>query len=138
MIELFAYLVEGLIYRLNQVPDKNFVEFLNLIGVTRDPAEPAKAYLTFKAQPGSTVTVPQGQQAQTKGTVQEPAVVFETDAPVTVRPSNLTAALFARKTPSGAYVYSDLSGSLTETGASGVDVQAPTARRSCCSASTSR
>jgi hypothetical protein len=125
LVELFAYLVEGLIYRLNQVPEKNFVEFLNLIGVTRDPAEPAKAYLTFKAQPGSTVTVPQGQQAQTKGTAQDPPVVFETDTAVTVRPSNLTTALFARKTSAGAYVYTNLSPSLTQAGAAGAVVQAP-------------
>jgi len=42
LIELFAYLVEGLIFRLNQVPDKHYVEFLNLLGLTRDPAVPVR------------------------------------------------------------------------------------------------
>ena len=47
LVELFAWLVEGMIYRLNQVPDKNFIEFLNLVGITRDPATPASTWLTF-------------------------------------------------------------------------------------------
>ena len=48
LIELFAWLVEGLIFRLNRVPDKNLIEFLNLIGVTRDPPTPASTYLTYR------------------------------------------------------------------------------------------
>ena len=30
LIELFAWMVEGMIYRLNRVPDKNYIEFLFL------------------------------------------------------------------------------------------------------------
>src|SRR5690349_15963062 len=82
LIELFAYLVEGLIFRLNQVPDKHYVEFLNLLGLTRDPAVPAKVLLTFKASPGPSVIVPKGQQAQTRGSESEKPIVFETDADV--------------------------------------------------------
>ena len=46
LVELFAYLVEGLIYRLNRVPDKNYIAFLNLLGIKRDPATPATSWLT--------------------------------------------------------------------------------------------
>src|ERR1700742_3283259 len=48
LIELFAWLVEGLIYRLNQVPDKNYLAMLNVLGVTRNPPTPATTYLTFE------------------------------------------------------------------------------------------
>ena len=41
LIELFAWLAEGVIYRLNRVPEKNYVAFLNLLGITRDPPTPA-------------------------------------------------------------------------------------------------
>ena len=41
LIELFAWLAEGVIYRLNQTPEKNYVAFLNLLGITRDPPTPA-------------------------------------------------------------------------------------------------
>jgi predicted phage baseplate assembly protein len=89
LIELFAFLVEGLAYRLNQVPEKNYVAFLNLLGVTRDPQTPAKTFLTFTAQQGQVVTVPRGQQAQTEGSETESPVVFETDRDVVVLPITL-------------------------------------------------
>ena len=33
LVELFAWLTEQYLFRLNQVPDKNFITFLDLIGV---------------------------------------------------------------------------------------------------------
>src|SRR5688500_13996516 len=80
LIELFAFLVEVLTYRLNRVSHKNYGAFLHLLGITRDPATPARAFLTFTAQPAAAV-VPKGAQAQTAGTETEAAVVFETDEP---------------------------------------------------------
>ena len=32
LIELFAWMTDQLLYRLNRVPDKNYVKFLDLIG----------------------------------------------------------------------------------------------------------
>ena len=60
LIELFAWMVEGLTYRLNLVPDKNYIAFLNLLGITRDPATPAQAFLTFTAQQGGPVLGAEG------------------------------------------------------------------------------
>ncbi|HET7180833.1 MAG TPA: hypothetical protein VFI15_01215, partial [Candidatus Limnocylindrales bacterium] len=34
LIETFAYMTDQLIYRLNRVPDRNYIKFLELIGVT--------------------------------------------------------------------------------------------------------
>ena len=47
LIELFAWLGEGIIFRLNQTPEKNYLALLNLLGITRDPPTPARTYLTF-------------------------------------------------------------------------------------------
>ena len=33
LIELFAWMTEQIIYRLNKVPDKNYVKFLELMGI---------------------------------------------------------------------------------------------------------
>ena len=44
LIELFAWLVEGLTYRLNRVPEKNYIAFLNLLNISRDPAVPAHTF----------------------------------------------------------------------------------------------
>jgi hypothetical protein len=92
LIELFAWLAEGMIYRLNQTPDANYVKFLNLLGITRDPATPAYTYLTFTTGAGS-VLVPAGTQAQTVAQQGQAPVVFETDEDVTVLPTTLKAAL---------------------------------------------
>ena len=42
LVEAFAYLTEVMIYRLNQVPEKAYLSFLNLLGVSRHP--PAAAF----------------------------------------------------------------------------------------------
>src|SRR5580765_6174544 len=47
LIELFAWMTEQLLYRLNRVPDKNYVKFLDLIGVRLFPPTAARAHLTF-------------------------------------------------------------------------------------------
>lgn len=92
LIELFAWLVEGLTYRLNQVPDKNYIAFLNLLGITRDPPTPARTHLTFVTGAGP-LLLPAGTQAQTPVRDGESPVVFETDEDITVLPVNLDKAL---------------------------------------------
>ena len=43
LVEVFAHLTEVMLYRLNRLPEKAYVEFLNLLGVTRHP--PAAAWV---------------------------------------------------------------------------------------------
>src|SRR5438309_7471762 len=80
MVELFAWMTEILVYRLNQVPDRNYIKFLQLIGIELEPAQPARAELTFSvARPDVTsVIVPMGTQVAAAGGSGQP-VVFETD-----------------------------------------------------------
>jgi len=47
LLQLFAYLSELLQYRMNQVPLKNYIKFLKLLGEELDPPSPATAHLTF-------------------------------------------------------------------------------------------
>lgn len=47
LLELFAHLTETMIYRLNRVPEKVYVEFLRLIGVRLHPPTAASVTLTF-------------------------------------------------------------------------------------------
>ena len=47
LIELFAWMTELLAYRLNRVPEKNYLSFLNLLGFQRRAASSARADLTF-------------------------------------------------------------------------------------------
>ncbi len=80
LVELFAWLTEILTYRLNQVPDLNYIKFLQLIGIELEPAQPAKAEITFKVARTDipSVIVPKGTQVAAAGGSGQ-AVVFELD-----------------------------------------------------------
>ncbi|MFZ4507720.1 MAG: putative baseplate assembly protein [Fimbriimonas sp.] len=48
LLELFAYMVETMLYRINQVPEKNHIRFLELLGIELETPEPARADLYFR------------------------------------------------------------------------------------------
>ena len=48
LLEAFAYLTDGMIYRLNRVPQKAYVAFLRLLGVSLLPPQVASAKLVFR------------------------------------------------------------------------------------------
>src|SRR3982074_3233623 len=41
LVQLFAWLEEMILWRLNRVPEKNYIEFLKLIGIDLSPQAPA-------------------------------------------------------------------------------------------------
>src|SRR3954466_1491688 len=47
LIELFAWMADMLLYRVNQVPDRMYVKFLELMGIRLAPPRPARAPVTF-------------------------------------------------------------------------------------------
>ena len=47
LIEAFAFMTDQLLYRVNRVPDRVYVKFLDLIGLRLLPATPAQAEITF-------------------------------------------------------------------------------------------
>jgi predicted phage baseplate assembly protein len=47
LIEAFAYMTDQLLYRLNRVPDRVYVKFLDLIGVRLFPPTAARVPITF-------------------------------------------------------------------------------------------
>ena len=86
LIELAAWMTDLLIYRLNQVPDKNYVAFLNLLGIKLRAPRAAKALTRFTLVEGGTKQrVPRGTQVSTPHATEEHTVTFETarDAIVT-------------------------------------------------------
>ena len=77
MLELFAWFTDQLVYRLNRVPERNYVKFLQLLGIQTRPATPARADLTFTVAPTTpSVDVPAGAQVAAQGADGKP-VVFE-------------------------------------------------------------
>jgi predicted phage baseplate assembly protein len=95
LIETFAYMTSQLIYRLNRVPDRLYIKFLELIGVRLLPATPARTMLTFwlSSPQESTVTIARATGAATVRTNAEDAVAFTTSSVLDIVPSRLAAVL---------------------------------------------
>src|SRR4030043_23427 len=85
-IELFAWMIDTLLYRVNRVPEKNYIKFLDLIGIKLLPAHPARADVTFRlsASQKASVTIPRGTEVATVRTETQEAITFTTDRELTV------------------------------------------------------
>lgn len=92
LVEAVAHMADQLVYRLNRVPEKNHLAFLDLLGVTLFPPAAARAEITFRlsAPQPEPVVLPTGTEVSTGRTETEEAVVFATTADLTVVPCALT------------------------------------------------
>ncbi len=94
LIELFAWMTELSLFRLNQVPDKFYTHMLNMMGFEPFPATAARTDLTFWLVDvvDEAVVVPAGTQVSTAGDVGAPRV-FTTLTDLTITQPGLMAAL---------------------------------------------
>ncbi|WP_079405767.1 putative baseplate assembly protein [Streptomyces sp. 3211] len=97
LIETFAYLVDQLLYRLNRVPDKNYLAFLDLLDIQLYPPSAAVADVDFwlSAPQPDTVTLPAGTEVTTAAGETEEAVVFATTGDLRIVPSELVRLVTA-------------------------------------------
>jgi hypothetical protein len=98
LIGAFARFTEIIIQRLNQAPQKNFLAFLDMLGASLLPPQPARAPLTFSLAAGSAVDglVPEGTPSAAPPVEGEKApVIFETERELVVVAAQL-ASLFVR------------------------------------------
>jgi predicted phage baseplate assembly protein len=82
MVQVFAWLAEILTYRMNNVPELNYIKFLQLLGIELNAAEPANAEVTFPMKSsftGSSIIVPKGTQLTAQSPSGGSPIVFETD-----------------------------------------------------------
>lgn len=91
LIETFAYLVDQLLYRLNRVPDKNHLAFLDLLGIRLFPPAAATVEVDFhlSAPQPETVLLRRGTQVATPRGDTEEAVPFATTDDLPIVPSSL-------------------------------------------------
>lgn len=91
LIELFAWMTDQIVFRLNRVPDRNYVKFLELIGVSLYPPTAARTPVTFwlsSPQP-DVVRIAAGTQVATVRTETEQAIAFSTVEGLPIVPSSL-------------------------------------------------
>lgn len=101
LIELFAWMTEILLYRLNKVTDRNYVKFLDLIGVRPLPAGPAHADVSFwlSAPQPEPVVIPRGTEVATVRTESREAITFVTEADLRIDVPGLAHVLVSRAAP---------------------------------------
>ncbi|MFF2012605.1 putative baseplate assembly protein [Streptomyces sp. NPDC058195] len=88
LIEAFATMVDQLVYRVNRVPEKSYLTFLDLIGVRLHPPTAARTDVTFRlsAPQPEPVRVRAGTEVATVRTETEEAVVFTTIGELSIAP----------------------------------------------------
>ena len=110
LIELFAWMMDILLYRLNQVPHKHYVKLLDLLGIQLEPPNAASARLTFylSAPQGQPVVIPQGTAASTSRASGGEAIVFATDETLRILPARLGHILVRQRADSHSMSYREI------------------------------
>jgi predicted phage baseplate assembly protein len=81
LIELFAWMTDMVVYRLNRIPDKLHVALMELLGIRLEPPTAARASVRFRLAGPATeqILVPGGTtEVATLRTPSEEAIVFQT------------------------------------------------------------
>ena len=125
LAEVFAYLTDLMIYRLNRLPEKAYVEFLKLMGLRLYPPSAARAELEFTLEkPRSTVVeIPELTRVtvgRASGSRAPP--MFVTTHKVHIAPGEIRVTADARQLT---YVEAELAGVGTNTAAQSAQVKNP-------------
>ena len=98
LVETVAHMADQIVYRLNRVPEKNHLAFLDLVGITLFPPSAARTDVTFwlSAPQEEPVPLPVGTEVATLRTESEEAVVFATERELSVVPCALRHLVIQR------------------------------------------
>ncbi|MFI6025465.1 putative baseplate assembly protein [Amycolatopsis magusensis] len=93
LVEVFAFMAEQICYRLNRVPDRLYVKFLDLLGLRMLPPTPATVPVTFwlSTPARAPLVIRGGTKVATTRTESDESVVFTTQADLAVVPSRIVA-----------------------------------------------
>jgi predicted phage baseplate assembly protein len=104
LIELFAWLTDQMLMRFNQVPRRNYVAFLELLGIRLKPPESAWCELTFylTKEQQEPIRIPDSTEVATVRTETQEAIIFSTDQELVIgnpKISHFLTGLTAEDTP---------------------------------------
>jgi predicted phage baseplate assembly protein len=91
LIEAFAYMTDLLLYRLNRVPDRIYVKFLELIGLRLFPATAARTGVTFwlSAPAQAPLHIPVNTRVSSMRSERDDPLVFSTAEALDIIPCEL-------------------------------------------------
>ena len=125
LIELFAWMTDLLLYRLNQVPDLHYIRFLQMLGIKLREPIAAQVPVTFwLAGPQPTaVTIPEGTEVASTQTETESSIIFTTTENFIIMPPELRMIL--RHARDEKKTYEEVNLKRLEVGFEGVDLFLP-------------
>jgi hypothetical protein len=85
LLKIFSTMLDIIAQRLNKTPDKNFIAFLDMLGLKLLPPQPAKAPITFILAEGAKQNVLVAERAQAAAG----EVIFETEKTFVATPSKI-------------------------------------------------
>ncbi len=98
LVQLFAWMTEMIIYRLNRVPDKTYVHFLNFIGEERRDARAGTVPLTFqlRGEANTVAEIPPFTRCSTRQQEGSEALHFLTTESLTIHDANVDRIVSVR------------------------------------------
>ena len=98
LVELFAWMTDLTLYRLNRVPDKLHVALLDLLGIRLTPPSAARTELRFSLAEGTAeaVRIPAQTEVGTPRTTSDEAIIFQVDEEFVVEPLRPAAYVLSR------------------------------------------
>lgn len=93
LIELFAWMTEMTLYRLNKVPEKTYLSLLELMGLSLVPPQPARAVIQFFPVEGcnKSISIPAGMQIAAVNA--DDTCIFETERKIQVHDAALVSCI---------------------------------------------
>ena len=93
LLELFSWMTEMTIYRLNKVPEKTYLALLDLLGLTLSPPQSSRVLLSFYSVEGykDKVRLKKGLQVGTEAKKNREPIIFETEKSFSIQNFSLVS-----------------------------------------------
>jgi len=101
LYKIYSKLLQHVVYKLNKVPERNFIEFLNVLGITLTPNQAAKVPATFTLSKGVTknTLVPSGTELIAQSVSKNTELVFTTESDLLVTFAKILKVYSVEKLP---------------------------------------
>ena len=91
LIKIFSHMSESIINHFNQAPQKNFIAFLDMLGIKQLPAQSSRVPVTFGLAKGmdKEILIPERTQVSADKTEEHNELLFETEKKLIATPGQL-------------------------------------------------
>ncbi len=95
LVELFSWMTEMVLFRLNKVPEKTYLALLDLMGLSLSSPQASRVLLTFKPTAGyeGLLDIKKGFRVSTGRNDGDQAISFETDKRIGIRENRIVSCI---------------------------------------------